>query len=761
MIKLFFLFFLLVFHHLSYAFILNKENPVEYYTNNEKPIKELKQKLKIGKIVGITGISGIGKSEITRQYVQKYSQEYEIIAFFDANIDLNPQFASLAKEINLRMCPGKKCIKESINFAKESVMNYLKDKEKWLLIFDNLHVNENDKIKDIIEWKHNGHIIICSQDDKYLLHKIPVPFLSKEHAAELIKKIMVNASNNFTIKLTNALEGNPTYILAHSAIFLQNNNYITMEEYINYMKNNDNKTKEHLSLVLNQLNARTKDLLFKLALLNNQRIPKWLIEEVVDNQETLPDIFREMTRFGIIEQISEDRDHQIYRIHDAIKNELLDFAGEEVNESNTNYMIMKLHNRMPKEMVNKFFKIGNDSDFESNLEVLLNNGEKYKTNTLGIMELRNDLLGYYLRSREPFKAKMMVDWFKANKDKLHTKNMRDEEKVSYSRYLGRIGRYEYFTSNQPAEVVMRYLEEARELIDTLSNNEGAKTSVHYEAFQIQVFIGDIEAAKNNLDTIEKIMITRPELSHKSSMIDYGKARIFLAQGNYSEALDAITLMIEKELSQLTKSKASSNPIEENTTLEQESAWLAPIYTLKAEILNYLKEFQEAYDISKKVYFVIKNRNLEEITSSTLAYNLTELSRAELGLKLTKEALIHSEEAVNILIQDQERNNQDLDNSTDIFLASALIAKGEVLYNLGRIGEAISNYKLAKNIYWNVYETKNLKQMDNVSYLLSCLSRACHDMPVKEENRIERDYYYQLHVKLFGENHHRSLQIKNM
>jgi tetratricopeptide (TPR) repeat protein len=761
MIKIFFLFFLLVVHHLSYAFILNKENPVEYYTNNEKPIQELEQKLKIGKIVGITGISGIGKSEITRQYVKKYSQEYEIIVFFDANIDLNSQFASLAKEINLRMCPKEKCIKESINSAKEGVMNYLKDKEKWLLIFDNLHVNENDKIKDIIEWKHNGHIIVCSQDDKNLLHKIPVPFLSKEHARELIKKIMVNPSNNFTIKLTNALDGNPTYILAHSAIFLQNNNYITMEEYINYMKNNDNKTREHLNLVLNQLDVRTKDLLFKLALLNNQRIPKWLIEEIIDNQAILPDMFKEMTRFGIIEQISEDRDYQIFRIHDAIKNELLDFAGEQVNKNNTDHMIMRLHNRMPKEMVNKFFKIGNDADFESNLEVLLNNAEKHKANILGIMELRNDLLGYYLRSREPFKTKMMVEWFKANKDKLNIKDMREEEKVSYSRYLGRIGRYEYFTANQPVEVVMRHLEEARELIDTLSGNEGAKTSVYYEAFQIQIFIGDIEEAKNNLERIERIMATSPNLSHKSSMIDYGKARIFLAQGNYSEALAAITLMIEKELSQLTKSKASSNKIEENATLEQEGAWLAPIYTLKAEILNYLKEFQLAYDISKKVYGVIKNRNLEEITSSTLAYNLTELSRAELGLKLIKEALIHSEEAVNILIQDQERNNQDIDNSTDIFLASALVVKGEALHTLGRIDEAISNYKLAKNIYWNIYEPKNLKQMDNVSYLLSCLFRACHDMSAKEESRIERDYYYQLHVKLFGENHHRSLQIKDM
>ena len=43
------------------------------------------------------------------------AKEYEIIAFF-ANIDLNPQFASLAKEINLRMCPGKKVYKESYKF---------------------------------------------------------------------------------------------------------------------------------------------------------------------------------------------------------------------------------------------------------------------------------------------------------------------------------------------------------------------------------------------------------------------------------------------------------------------------------------------------------------------------------------------------------------------------------------------------------------------------------------------------------------------
>ncbi|WP_341757986.1 hypothetical protein [Candidatus Tisiphia endosymbiont of Ditula angustiorana] len=82
-------------------------------------------------------------------------------------------------------------------------MEYLKHQSKWLLIFDNLHINENDKIKDIIDWHHGGHIIICSQDDKYLISKIPVPYLKEKHATVIINKIMKNQSpksNFYTYK---------------------------------------------------------------------------------------------------------------------------------------------------------------------------------------------------------------------------------------------------------------------------------------------------------------------------------------------------------------------------------------------------------------------------------------------------------------------------------------------------------------------------------------------------------------------------------
>ena len=56
------------------------------------------------------------------------------------------------------MCPGKKCIKESINFAKESVMNYLKDKEKWLLIFVKFNPHYNLETYRIIKNCYIIHI---------------------------------------------------------------------------------------------------------------------------------------------------------------------------------------------------------------------------------------------------------------------------------------------------------------------------------------------------------------------------------------------------------------------------------------------------------------------------------------------------------------------------------------------------------------------------------------------------------------------------
>ena len=362
MIKLIILLFSIVlWQHNIHAIIFNKENPIYYFTNQEEQINDLKEKLHTNKIAGITGITGMGKSEMARKYAQNNQNYYDIIAFFDVNVDLISQFTALAKEINQQICLKEGCrIIENPKYVKESLLAYLKNRDKWLLVFDNLHINENDKIKDIISWHHNGHIIICSQDDKYLLAKIPAPYFTEEHAKIIINKIIKNLPEESVQELVNALRGYPPYMIGHSAIFLQNNSYITIQEYLKSMKNNDNKVRAHLDVIFNIIDSQAKEVLFKIALLNNQKVSRTLLEQLFEDNEKLSKNIQEIIRFGLIEQISEDRNNQIFRMHDAIKNELLELAGDSLNKKNIDSILFKINSLIPEVVSDRVTFIKND-----------------------------------------------------------------------------------------------------------------------------------------------------------------------------------------------------------------------------------------------------------------------------------------------------------------------------------------------------------------------------------------------------------------
>ncbi|MFU7503272.1 MAG: hypothetical protein ACE1S7_07850, partial [Candidatus Tisiphia sp.] len=308
---------------------------------------------------------------------------------------------------------------------------------------------------------------------------------------------------------------------------------------------------------------------------------------------------------------------------------------------------------------------------------------------------------------------------------------------------------------------MQYLVKAKNAINSLPNNEVAKSSIYYEMFQVQVFTGQIKEAEDNLHIIQNIMLNNKNFIHKASMIDYGMARILLTQGKYQQALLAIIDTISKEKAQLNKSRilAQISDVE----LRQENAWLAPIYTLQAEILNNMQKFEEAYAITNDVYTKIMSSDLNEIkdiTSTTIAYCLTELSKSELGLKRQNDAWKHIVKVVDILIQDQDRSNREneLENSIDIFLANALVVKANILSTLGKAEEAMINYRLAKNIYWNIYNIKNIGNMDNVSYAFFQAAKTATKLANKSDRHIQCTYFYSLLLTYFGSDHPRSKEL---
>jgi hypothetical protein len=77
------LYILIIFFKINpiYALVVNEEVPVYYFVNQEKVINNLKEKLDKTNIVAVTGVTGVGKSELVRMFVKKYYQDYEIICF--------------------------------------------------------------------------------------------------------------------------------------------------------------------------------------------------------------------------------------------------------------------------------------------------------------------------------------------------------------------------------------------------------------------------------------------------------------------------------------------------------------------------------------------------------------------------------------------------------------------------------------------------------------------------------------------------------
>ncbi len=634
-------------------------NPVTYFVDRTEQTKDIGQNLISHRIVSLIGVTNIGKTEIARQYALQNRERYELIWFFDSNLDLNEQFVLLAKKINeTLLSKSQNKVSEEAEKAQKETMNFLTERKNWLLVFDNLKLNQNQKLYPIINWNNNGHIIICAQDSSSLPNNIYVHQLDKENAMKLLQEILGNDKVNQALlgKLVDIFKGYPGPIV-QGALLLKEHKYLSIDEYKNILTKSTNPVKKHMELLLNLLNDNDEKLLRTVALVNNQNFSKNLLKIIFDNDNNIGEGLYNLTQFGLVKNTENIDNTNLFEMHDAIKEGFLELLTEEQIKDEITNIISKLNLLMQQGVASRYAFITSDITIKANLEILLNNAEKYNVDLFKILELRKNLIDYYLVSLDYYNVEKMKKWLEEKEaDKsLVSNKMNDQQRINYSWYLADIGIYEHFAKSSFISS-LSYLDKAKNIIQGITTKPELEFTILMQLAQTKIYGGDILGAEKNIIEVDSVIQKNLNADFDMGLYWFIKTRILMAKGRYEEAISAV-----------------DNNIKAEAHLPRDT-FTAPTYILKSEILNYMGNFKDSYEIITMIQRqeISNNQPDHEIHGRIL----TQLSRAELGLELLNEALEHAVTACNIFQKEIIKYN--ITSVMNPEFAAALVAKGDVL-----------------------------------------------------------------------------------
>ena len=140
-----------------------RQNP--YFTGRKELLEILYQKLTtehttaLTQTQAITGLGGIGKTQIAIEYTYQHRKNYQVIWWIRAEepATLAADYTQLAIELDL---PKHEVTKQAIQI--QAVRNWLEQHTNWLLIFDN--AEERHDIRNYVPQMGNGHVLITSRN---------------------------------------------------------------------------------------------------------------------------------------------------------------------------------------------------------------------------------------------------------------------------------------------------------------------------------------------------------------------------------------------------------------------------------------------------------------------------------------------------------------------------------------------------------------------------------------------------------------------
>ncbi|AIL66169.1 putative ATPase (plasmid) [Rickettsiales bacterium Ac37b] len=277
------------------------------FTGRKEELHKLEKLLLEHNITNINGPSGIGKSQIAKQYAHKHNSVYDIVWWFDVQTNVVDQLSDFAGELNkivemehLRVDVGALSTSGIIQFIKDTLRTTNK---RWLIVFDG--AEKLAQISDYFPETHMGdkkHIIITSLDHYSDITNFNITPFNLEEAKEFFSKITHNHSQEIT-DIIEFLDCMPLAIQQAASYILYNQ--LSIKDYLNLLRDNPkdlfkqnsyntnikylNKKNKTLNVTLNlsisrikEHNPETVSILKALSLLSI-RVPKYVLYKVLNN----------------------------------------------------------------------------------------------------------------------------------------------------------------------------------------------------------------------------------------------------------------------------------------------------------------------------------------------------------------------------------------------------------------------------------------------------------------------------------------------
>lgn len=189
-----------------------------------------------GARIALSGISGVGKSQIAVEYTHRFGNDYDVVWFVNASYRMTAreQLADLSVRLNL---PVGSNIGDRLRRVREALRSG-RPYRRWLVVFDS--ADEMELIDDIIP-EGEGHVLITTRTRDWAVsggaREIEVPHFSREESVAFARRRAPRLSEEDADGLAEAVQDLPL-VLSQTAAWLDSST-MAPAEYIELLRDKE------------------------------------------------------------------------------------------------------------------------------------------------------------------------------------------------------------------------------------------------------------------------------------------------------------------------------------------------------------------------------------------------------------------------------------------------------------------------------------------------------------------------------------------